>query len=244
MCLENGKHVLCEKSFAVTASQAEELFSLAREKKLFIMEAFWTKFLPAYRLLEKTIADGTIGDLTHIRAEWGFAPAGARYVRKFDPLLAGGALLDIGVYTIGVAAMFLGYTPKNIYSSAIIGEYGTDKFTSVMLEYENGATAHLISTIGSVIEPKAVIYGTKGHIILPNFASLERFTVMPDSGHMYSVEAFFEISGFEYQIKETYDCLLAGKITSEIMRREDTVSVMKIMDKVRETCGIKYPFEK
>ncbi len=130
LCLEHGKHVLCEKSFAVNAAQAERLFELARGKKLFIMEAFWTKFLPAYGLVAAELAAGTIGEVVHFRAQYGFAPTGARYVRKFDPALAGGALLDIGVYTLGVAAMVLGYRPRRLHSQAVMGEYGTDKLTA------------------------------------------------------------------------------------------------------------------
>jgi len=243
LCLENGKHVLCEKAFTVNAVQATELLQLAKEKKLFIMEAFWTKFLPAYQLLNGIIAEDVIGQITHFRAHFGFVPTGARYVRKFDPNLAGGALLDIGVYAIGVAAMILGYNPSNIYSSAIIGEYGTDKFDSIMLEYENGTTAHLITTIGSQIGQQAVIFGTKGHIILPDFSALQEFTVVLDDGTQYTKESPFEINGFEYQIRETERCLSANKHESDIMTHQHTLAVMRLMDKARSDWGLKFPGE-
>lgn len=243
LCLEYGKNVLCEKSFTVNAAQATDLIQLATEKNLFIMEAFWTKFLPAYQLLYKTIAEGKIGKVTHFRAQYGFAPTGARYVRKFDPHLAGGALLDIGVYAIGVAAMILGYNPRNIYSSAIIGEYGTDKFDSIMLEYENGTTAHLITTIGSSMETQAVIFGTQGHIILPNFTALQEFTVVIDDGTKYSLESPFAINGFEYQIRETVRCLLGRKHESDIMTHQNTVDIMCLMDKARSAWGLTFPCE-
>jgi len=243
LCLENGKHILCEKSFTVNAAQASELFELAKEKDLFIMEAFWTKFLPAYQLLHKTLAEKTIGEITHFRAQYGFAPTGARYVRKFAPHLAGGALLDIGVYAIGVAAMILGYKPKELYSSALLGEYGTDTFNSIMLAYENGTTAHLITTIGSLIDPHAVIFGTKGHIVLPNFTALESYTVSIDNGSTYTVQAPFTINGFEYQIQETERCLLAKKQESTIMTHQNTLDVMRLMDKARSAWGLTFPCE-
>lgn len=243
LCLEHGKHVLCEKSFTVNASQAAELTALATAKKLFLMEAFWTKFLPAYQLLAKTIADGAIGEIRHVRAQYGFAPTGARYIRKFDPALAGGVLLDIGVYTIGVAAMLLGYAPAHIHSNAVIGEYGTDTFDSIMLTYENGASAHLIATIGSVIDPQAVIFGTKGRIELPNFTALQEFTVITGDGTCYTEQAPFEVNGFEYQIRETERCLLAGKLESDIMPHRNTLAVMSLMDQARSDWGLVFPGE-
>ena len=243
LCLENSKNILCEKSFTVNAVQASELISLARDRKLFMMEAFWTKFLPAYQQLAKTVNEGVIGVITHFRAQYGFAPTGARYVRKFDPILAGGALLDIGVYAIGVAAMFLGYTPKNIHSSAIIGEYGTDKFDSIMLEYNNGISAHLITTIGCQIDPQAVLFGTKGHIIMPNFSALQQYHVLLDDGTKFTVESPFELNGFEYQIREAESCLLAKKTESTVMTLQNTLDVMRLMDKARSDWGLAFPCE-
>lgn len=243
LCLENGKNVLCEKTFTVNLAQATELLQLAKEKKLFIMEAFWTKFLPAYQLLNKHINEGVIGEITHFRAQYGFAPTRARYIRKFDPNLAGGALLDIGVYAIGVAAMLLGYNPKNSCSSAIIGEYGTDKFDSIMLEYENGITAHLITTIGSQIGHEAIIFGTKGHIILPDFSALQKFTVVLDDNTTYTQESLFDINGFEYQIREAEKCLADNKLESRIMTHQNTLDIMGLLDKTRSDCGLKFPGE-
>ena len=243
LLLENGKHVLCEKSFTVNAVQAQELFELARQKRLFIMEAFWTKFLPAYQLLHATLAEGIIGEITHFRAQYGFAPTGARYVRKFDPTLAGGALLDIGVYAIGTAAMILGYHPASLYSSAIIGEYGTDTFNAIMLRYKNGKTAHLITAIGSVIEPQAVIFGTKGHIVLPNFTALQEYTVFADGSQPQTISSPFEVNGFEYQIREAAACAAARQVESSIMSHQNTLDIMRLMDKARSDWGLAFPCE-
>jgi predicted dehydrogenase len=242
LCLEYGKHVLCEKSFTVNAAQAAELIALAREKRLFIMEAFWTKFLPAYGLLAGELAGGAVGEVTHFRAQYGFAPTGARYVRKFDPALAGGALLDIGVYALGVAAMVLGYRPAALYSRAVMGEYGTDMFDSMMLEYDSGATAHLITTIGSVIPTEAAIFGTQGRIVLPEFTALQEFTVVSGGGER-TVKAPFEVNGFEYQIRETERCLRAGLSESPAMTHEQTLAVMGLMDTARAQWRLRFPCE-
>lgn len=243
LCLENGKNVLCEKSFTTNATQARELIALAREKNLFIMEAFWTKFLPAYQELHRIIKDGVIGEITHFRAQYGFAPTGARYIRKFDPQLAGGALLDIGVYAIGVAAMVLGYNPKEVHSNGIIGEYGTDTFNSIMLDYENGVTAHLITTIGSIIDPQAVVFGTKGHILLPEFSALQSFQVVLDDGTQYIKDFPFVINGFEYQINEVERCLKNHAVESSVMTHKNTIDVMSLMDKIRSDWGLRFPCE-
>ncbi|MBP2636891.1 MAG: dehydrogenase [Firmicutes bacterium] len=243
LCLEHNKHVLCEKSFTVNLNQATALTQLAKENNLFLMEAFWTKFLPAYQLLNQTIAKGEIGNITHFRAQYGFAPTGARYVRKFDPNLAGGTLLDIGVYALGVAAMLLGYQPEHMYSNAIIGEYGTDTFNSIMLSYPNGITAHLITAIGTVIEQEAVLFGTKGQITLPNFSALQSFIVAKSDGISYTVDAPFETNGFEYQIRETAACLLANQTESSIMTHQNTLAIMKLMDEARAAWGLRFPCE-
>lgn len=243
LCLEHGKHVLCEKSFTVNAAQAAALIGLARERNLFIMEAFWTKFLPAYGLLAEGLTGGAIGEVTHFRAQYGFAPTGARYVRKFDPALAGGALLDIGVYALGTAAMILGYEPAALHARAIMGEYGTDRFDSMMLEYANGTTAHLFTAIGCQIVPEAVIFGTKGHIVLPNFTALQEFTVVSGDGGAHTTLAPFEVNGFEYQIRETERCLRAGLTESPVMTHADTLAVMGMMDTARAQWGLMYPGE-
>lgn len=243
LCLENNKAVLCEKSFTVNLAQATALVKLAKEKNLFLMEAFWTKFLPAYQQLGKIIATGEIGDITHFRAQYGFAPTGARYIRKFDPKLAGGALLDIGVYALGVAAMLLGYQPQQLCTSAIFGEYHTDKFDSIMLSYENNVTAHLITTIGTVIEQQAVLFGTKGQITLPNFSALQSFTVDKSDGTAYTVDAPFAINGFEYQIREAAACLLAKRCESSIMTHNNTLAIMRLMDETRAAWGLRFPCE-
>lgn len=243
LCLEHGKPVLCEKSFTTNATQAAALFELAKSKKLFLMEAFWTKFLPAYQLLQRTLAEGTIGQVTHFRAQYGFAPTGARYIRKFDPALAGGALLDIGVYAIGVAAMILGYNPNRITSSAMIGEYGTDKFNSIMLQYDLGITAHLITAIGSTIEQQAVVFGTKGQIVLPSFSALQEYQVTLDDGTHFTTMAPFDVNGFEYQIRETEKCLQNNVWESSVMPHANTLAILRIMDKVRADWGLSFPCE-
>ena len=131
MCLNAGKHVLCEKPFTTSVAQAEELYRLAEEKGLFIMEAFWIRFLPQLQHMMGLIAQGVIGEVRHARCEYGFIAKGARKDRKFNSDLGGGALLDIGIYNLGFLHMVMGAAPLSFESNVHISEYGTDDFSAV-----------------------------------------------------------------------------------------------------------------
>ena len=245
LCLNNGKHVLCEKPFTVTAQQAKEVFSLAKKKNLFVMEAFWTKFFPLFRKLEKVLADGVIGDISVVTAQYGFTPpAEQRLARKMDPALAGGALLDVGVYTIGFASMICGYAPEAIESFAVLGDKGTDTYSTTLMRYKCGAMVYVSSAIGTVMPLDGWIYGTKGRIHIPNFNCPLHFEVTPDDAEAFICEMKPELTGFEYQIREAQNCIGKGKIQSDIMTPEQSIAVMYIMDRIRSIWGMKFPFEK
>ena len=244
LCLENGKNILCEKSFTVTAREAASIYEIARARNLFVMEGIWSKYLPIYRELEKVLDDGLIGDVRIVTAQYGYSVDEARAKRKFDPNLAGGTLLDIGVYAIGFAAMILGYEPKSIESLVHLNDVGTDDYSSVLLQYENGAIAQLTTAIQTNIPTLASIYGSKGHINIPEFKDPTMFKVNLDDGTSYKVERDFEVNGFEYEIREAQNCLVENKQCSYIMTPEQSIAVMQIMDNVREIWGMKFPFEK
>lgn len=244
LCLKAGKHVLCEKPFTTSAAEAEELFALAKGKGLFLMEAFWIKHFPLHKELKQMLADGVIGTVKHLRAEFGFIANGSRRTRKLDLALGGGALLDIGIYNIGFACMVLGYHPLKIQSAVRFNEMGSDELNTMILEFEGGATANLMSTIGMAFPTEGLIYGSLGTIRLPNYQLAETMTVNLYDGTSYVVERPFEINGFEYQIRETANCIAQGKTSSSVVTPEDTIAVLKIMDQIRETWGMKFDSEK
>ncbi len=244
MCIEAGKAVLCEKPFTVNKKEAEEIFALAKEKKVFVMEAFWVKLLPLYKELHQLIETGSIGEVRHLRAEYGFIATGARKDRKFDSSLAGGALLDIGIYNIGFASMVMGYYPKKIVSSMQKNAYGTDEFETMILEYEGGRTASLTSTIGMAIPTQGVIYGTEGKIILPDYQKAECLIVERYDGEKQEIIRPFEVTGFEYQMREVAKCLKEGKLNSSIQTPENTLAVMQIMDDLRKSWELRFDCEK
>lgn len=234
MCIEAGKHVLCEKPITTNADDAQKAFALASQKGVFLMEAFWISMLPMHLKIAQMISEGVIGEVNHIRADYGFTVQGPRRTRKFDSALGGGALLDIGIYNIGFVAMTLGYKPIKIQSAVHFSEFGTDDFETIIFEYENGKTATLTVSIGMKIEKEGVIYGSKGSIKLPDFQKAEKMIVDIYDGKSEEIEMPMEINGFEYQIREVIRCIENKKTSSSIQTPENTIAVMKLMDDIRE----------
>ena len=240
LMLSHGKHVLCEKSFTTDAGQAREIFDLAKEKGVFVMEAFWTKLCPVYREVERVIASGEIGEIRAVTAQYGYTTA--REARKFDPSMAGGTLLDIGVYAVGFACMMLGYAFDEIKSSLIMNSAGTDAIDAITLR-KGEAVAQLTTAIGANMPLHGAVYGTKGHIDIPDFKNPQRVTVCVDGKAPYELSRPFEVNGFEYEIREAMRCVREGKTHSDVITPEQSVAVMAIMDEIRRQNGFVFPFE-
>ena len=237
LCLESGKHVLCEKPFTLTAGQAEELYALAKEKGLFLMEAFWIRHLPLYGRIRQIIASGAIGEVKQIRAQYGFAADAAKRYRKFRKDLGGGALLDIGIYTIGFAGMITGEEPSEVASDVRMNEYGTDEYSRITLWYPCGAEAELITTIGTALPREGEITGTKGRIFLPDFQNAERMTVYTgDTAEDVSMP--FEATGFEYEIRESSRCVSAGLTESPVWTAADSIAMTRLLEDIRVSWGM------
>ncbi len=241
MLIDAGKHVLCEKSFTTDAAQAEEIFARAKERGVFVMEAFWTKFIPLYRQIEKVIAEGKIGEIRMVTAQYGYTTA--REARKFDAQLAGGTLLDIGVYAIGFACMMLGYDMDTVKSQLILNSAGTDAMDAVTLR-KGAAIAQLACAIGAQMPVHGAVYGTRGHLDIPEFKNPQRAMLCIDGQDPVELVQPFEINGYEYEIREAEACVRAGRLQSSLMTGEQTVAVMRIMDDVRRQNGLVFPFER
>ena len=242
LCLEYGKHVLCEKPFTLTAAQAEELYALAEQKGLFLMEALWIDFLPLYEKLRALLEEGAIGRVTRVSVQYGFVATGARRERKFLSGLGGGALLDIGIYNLGFLQMILP-APEQIETQEVrFTEYGTDEYSRLLLRYPGGCTAESVQTIGQELQRLAVIEGTNGCITLPDFQHAQEMTLRAaDTEKTFRFP--FDINGFEYQIREAAACVSKGKTHSERYTPAMSIELTRRMQDIRTAWGMKFEGE-
>lgn len=242
MALGHNKHVICEKSFTLNAIQAKKVFETANRKKLFVMEAMWTRYLPVTQEVKRLIDSGLIGDITTIDVSFGF-DAGHRRGRLFDPAMGGGALLDIGVYVITCATLFLGI-PKHVESVVELDPtHGFDLSETIDFHYEN-AHAHLKCSLQEKLDNIAHIKGTKGQIDLINFWMVEH-AIVYDENHqiIQEIRIPHPINGFEYQIQGAIDAIESKKLESPIILHQSTLDVMKLMDELRKSWGLSFPNE-
>ncbi len=242
-CLKAGKHVLCEKPFTTNAEQASQLYRLAEEKGLFVMEGFWIRFLPLYEKLLSLIGSGAFGKLWHARCEYGFIAKGARRERKFRSDLGGGALLDIGIYNLGFLQMVMGCAPDSFDSELRLNEFGTDEFSTLQMHYPGGETAQAVQSIGLMMERRAALYFDNATIYLPDFQTAYTMTVKPNEGEAYTVSSQPDINGFEYEVREASRCVAEGRTHSEIHTPENSLAVLGLMDEIRKSWGMKFSYE-
>ena len=243
LCLEAGKGVLCEKPFTLNATQARELVLLAREQRLFLMEAMWTRFLPALAETRRLIAEGAIGDLQFLIADFGFRKEFDPQHRLFDPERGGGALLDVGVYLASLASMLFG-PPTQITSLAHLGPSGVDERAALLFGYEGGRFAQLTAAITADTPQEATIVGSAGSIRLQapwwKAASL---TVSSDGHQPYTLDALYLDNGYTHEAMEAMRCLRTGAIESPLLPLDETVAVLETLDRVRADWGLRYPGE-
>ena len=239
LCIEAGKHVLCEKPFALSAAQADRMASAARAAGVFLMEAMWSRFLPAYRILADLLADATIGQPQVVEADFGFRMPVIPDHRLFDPALGGGALLDLGVYPLQLASMVLG-RPQGVLADGIVGETGVDEVVAALTRHPGGGIGVLKAAIRADLACTARITGTDGWIDLPAFMHCPTSLTVSDRE---VVDASFEGEGLRFQVEEVHCCLAAGLRESTVMPLDETVALASVLDQVRAQLGVRYPGE-
>ncbi len=241
LCLENGRNVLCEKAFTANAQQAEKAIALAEEKGLYLGEAIWTRYLPMRFTLDELIKSGIIGEVTYLTANLGYAISHVE--RLIKPELAGGALLDLGVYAINFALMVFGTDIERISSSCVKNEYGVDVHNSIIMDFAGGRTALLHSNMNSNTDRRGMVYGTLGRIEFDNINNCEGITVTLNDGTVKRYETPKQITGFEYEAQAALDAIARGETECPQMPHSEIMRVMRIMDSLRAEWGIRYPFE-
>lgn len=240
LAIAAGKHVLVEKAFTRSAAEAEEVFAAARAAGVFVMEAMWTRFLPHVAALHQVVAAGEVGEIINVSADHGqtFAPTS----RLFDPELAGGALLDLGVYPVSFAHDFLG-VPDAVTAVGKLTDTGVDGQVSMILSYAERAQATLSTTLWARTPTTASISGTDGRIeVAGSFYGLTTFTVnrRDESEWTFDTQAS---GGMQYEAAEVARRVAAGELESPLMTWDNTLEVMRTLDSVRAQVGLVYPGE-
>jgi predicted dehydrogenase len=231
-CLRAGRSVLCEKAFTVTAAEAEELVAVAREERRFLMEAMWTRFSPGIVKVRELVADGVIGDVRAVLADFGINVPYDPEHRLYDPALGGGALLDLGIYPISLAWMLLG-EPSQVRALASRAATGVDANTGVLFGYDGGQLAVLHSTVESASPVTATILGTAGRIEIHSlFFRPTSITVTPLDGEAETHTVELDGHGYTYQAAEVARCLRAGELESPLMPLDESVAIMRTMDTI------------
>ena len=233
-CLNHGKAVLCEKPVTMNKDEIEEVIQAAKQNKVFFMEAMKSRFMPVNKEIRKIVNEGVIGQPTFMRAELGFKAEFDPKGRLFNQELGGGAVLDIGIYPISYCAYLLGTKPKSIQSSLQYGVTNVDENGVIQLSYENGALAQIYCTIRANTRKDASLLGTEGSIYIPTFSNAQSATIITPQKE-WTIKEPFEISGFEYEIREVNRCLQEGMLESPMMTWQDSIEVMDIVDQTFST---------
>jgi predicted dehydrogenase len=243
LCLEAGKAVLCEKPFTINAAEAAQVIDRAREKGLFLMEAMWTRFLPALVRLRELLTTGTIGPVHLLAADLGFRAQFDPKSRLFDSQLGGGALLDLGVYPVSLASMVFG-APACLTGLAYLGATGVDEQAGVVLGYDAGRLAVIYMSIRAETSREAILMGSSGQIRVhaPIFMPAGPTLSLVDQTDQV-LDLPFTGNGYNYEAVEVMDCMRAGQTECAVMPLDETLSIMQTMDQIRAQWGLKYPME-
>lgn len=243
LALNAGKPVLCEKPFAVNAHEAQAMVDAASRNNVALMEAMWARFLPHYAKVREIVASGVLGPILSIHADHGQRLADQNIPRLVEPQLAGGALLDLGIYPISFAHMILG-NPLSIKSTAVMTDKGVDAQTSMIFTYDNGAQSILTTTMIEQTPCRAVVAGLNGWLEIDRtFYNPASMRVVLNDGSITQYPSQYSGHGLREQAEIFKQLVQSGKFESEILSWQDTVDIMKTMDTVREQIGLKYPFE-
>jgi predicted dehydrogenase len=243
LALNAGKPVLCEKPFAVNAQEAQEMVAAAVANNVALMEAMWSRFLPHYALVREIVASGILGKILTVHADHGQRLADQNIPRLVDPLLAGGALLDLGIYPVSFAHMILS-NPTKITASGVLTDRGVDGQTSMIFDYSSGAQAILNTTMLEQTPCRAVVAGVNGRLEIDRvFYSPTSMRVTLFDGTVKQYPNTYVGHGIREQAEEFKQLVLSGKQQNELLNWKDTVDIMKTLDTVRSQIGLRYPFE-
>jgi predicted dehydrogenase len=239
LCLEHHKHVLCEKAFTLNETLASPLFEHAKKKNLFMMEAMWTRFLPSTEKLIEIIQSNQLGRIKEVSIDFGFIGSYHESHRLFNKELGGGALLDIGVYALFMSYVLFGKSHA-FKTDVQMSDTSVDIDETITLDYDT-FQVHIQLSFTKDLKPNALrIIGEKETLISENFWMSEKILLLNSKeSHAYP----FEYSGYAYELKACVDMIELNQIEHPKWRHQDTLEILKWMDEIRDTWGLKYPVE-
>ncbi len=243
LAVEHGRNVLVEKAFTANAKMSKKLIDLACKKGVFLSEAMWTRFMPSLKTIRDIISSGRIGDVDSVEAD--FSIPISHIKRLYDPNLAGGALLDLGVYTLTFASLFLGDDVKEVQSRCIKYKTGVDGTDHIELTYNDGRKAFLRTSMLTGYTNEGNINGTKGRIQIFNINKFEKINVFDEDGKLVDeIVPEFMVNGYEYEVMACIKAIEEGRKECVEMPHSTTIHIMEQMDALRNEWGVQFPFEK
>lgn len=238
-----GKHVVCEKPMGINANEVEEMICAAREKGVYLMEALWTYHLPVWKKIKEWIDAGKLGDIRQFHADFSFKGSKDLSTRLYNPDLAGGALLDIGIYPIVMAFWVFGKSPENVASLASLESTGVDAQSSYLFQYDQGEMAILNSSFEVHGSKEAVISGTEGRVRIPLFWRAQECFLENQEGIVEHFQAPHKATGLEYEAMAAMEDIRAGKLESSVFPQADSMRLVTMFDRLRKEWGVVYPGE-
>jgi len=243
LCLQYGKHVICEKAFTMNAEQARKVRAYAAERDLYVAEAIWTRYMPSRQIIDRVIESGIVGRVHTLTANLSYNVA--YKPRILDPWLAGGALLDVGVYGLNFALMHFEDDIERIESSVRLADTGVDAMENITIFYRDGRMAVLTHSIYCRSDRKGIIHGDRGYIVVENINNPSSVSVYDAGDNLLEHHQVPpQISGYEYEFREAVRCIREGRRESDSMPLDRSIQVMEIMDSLRNQWGVVYPQER
>ncbi|CAL8142790.1 unnamed protein product [Orchesella dallaii] len=247
LAMENGKHVLLEKPMGINVRETKELIELARAKKVFLMEAIWSRFFPAYQRLREELAKGSIGDVVQLTCNFGTLLTHKDRCQLKE--LGGGTILDIGIYNIQFVSLVMGgQRPEKIIATGTLNEHGVDDGSSTTLIYPNGVTATIVTNGRCKMECDACVYGTKGFLKLPNTFWCPTKLITSNGSEDFELPKLKDRvvngrngQGLAYEAEEVRRCLSEGLLESSLMTLDESLLIAEIMESIRKQIGVVYP---
>lgn len=245
MMLDHGKHVLCEKPLTMNKKQSEELISLAKSKKLFLMEAIWSRTFPVYNELRKQIDSGALGKIFQVTVEFG---APLEHIDRVNVKnLGGSATLDIGVYVLQFSQfVFKGMKPESVVATGHLNQHGTDASATAVLTYADGCTSVLTINTRTQLSNIARVYGEKGTIEIPLFWCPT--TIITPSGKLEfelpkseAKYVYLHSNGLAYEAEEVRQCINNGLTESPKLTHAESLELAELMDTIRKAIGVTFP---